>query len=55
MLIKNKNFQIDDVIVQESGYILSDMDRETEGQVECEEQVLSYLENLMDEGLIRKQ
>lgn len=96
-MIKNKNIHMDEVIVQESGYIVSDMDGETVmlgidsgkyynlgqiggsiwsgihspitvhelianlmneyevGQKECEEQVLSFLEQLMDEGLIRKQ
>ncbi|MEW9699891.1 lasso peptide biosynthesis PqqD family chaperone [Paenibacillus sp. SI8] len=96
-MIKNKHVQLDDVIVQESGYIVSDMDGETVmlginngkyynlgqiggsiwsgisapitvqdlvanlmaeyevGQERCEEQVVTFLEQLIDEGLVAKQ
>ncbi|MCQ6558995.1 lasso peptide biosynthesis PqqD family chaperone [Paenibacillus mendelii] len=96
-MIKNKLIQLDDVVVQQPGHIVSDMDGETVmlsveigkyynlgdiggsiwseiqspipvrqlianlmtkyavDQEECEEHVLAFLEQLLEEGLVTKQ
>ncbi|UVI31515.1 lasso peptide biosynthesis PqqD family chaperone [Paenibacillus spongiae] len=96
-MIKNRQIQLDDVIVQQPGHIVSDMDGETVmlsveigkyynlgdvggsiwsgiqspitvhqlvadlmtkyavEQAECEEQVIAFLEQLLEEGLVTKQ